>query len=68
MGEVVKIDIVIETLCDFVDLFGEVGDLLYQPMVLLVDLCNLLAVFLWFAPYKQTGIVFTLNSNKQGNI
>ena len=46
MGEVVKIDIVIETLCDFVDLFGEVGDLLYQPMVLLVDLCNLLAVFL----------------------
>ena len=47
MGEVVIIDIVVETLGDFVELFGEVGDLLYQPLilllhllVLLMDLCN----------------------------
>ena len=47
MGEVVIIDIVVEALGDFVELFGEVGDLLYQSLILLVhllfllmDLCN----------------------------
>ena len=47
MGEVFIIDIVVETLGDFVDLFGKVGDLLYQSLilllhllVLLMDLCN----------------------------
>ena len=42
----ITFEIVVETLGDFADFFGEVGDLLYQSLVLLVDLCILLVIFL----------------------
>ncbi len=46
MGVGIKFEIVVDTLGDFAVFFGEVGDLLYQSLVFLVDLCNLLAIFL----------------------
>ena len=52
MGVGIKIEIVVETLGEFADFFGEVGDLLYQSVVLLVDSYNLLAIVLIFLVFN----------------